>query len=91
MKPVKRRNYVIAVEIDVIKRRGETKPSGHIAIVDTNHVSRGFQADAASAERTFDQCDLELNGCSGLDMAGRQEVNAAGADIFCHQGDRSWF
>jgi hypothetical protein len=91
MKPRKQGQQVIAIEVDVVKRSSEAAPSGHVAIFDANDVSCGPEAHTAAAQRTLDQCDLEFNGRSRRDVAGRQEVNARRADILGDERDGRHF
>ena len=82
---------VVALKIDIVKRRGVGIPPGDFAILRADDVSRCFQLDASATERPLNQRHLELDCSSRIDYARREKINSGGTDIFRHEGDGDGF
>lgn len=87
----RRRNQVVAVEINVIEGSREAQPARYAASFGAYDVSRGFQAHASAAKRPFDQRNLQFNGGSRRNVARSKEIDARGAYILCYERDGSGF
>lgn len=84
----RRRDEIVAIKIDVVKRSGKAAPARDAAVFRAHNVSGGFQAHASAAEGALDQGNLEFNGGPRRDIARSKKIDAAGTDIFCNQRHR---
>ena len=70
-------DFIVAVELEVVKGGGDTEPAGHIGGLDPANFSHGDSDDVAAAERTADEDDFQFNGGIEFDAFGTKEKDAS--------------
>ncbi len=83
------RDHVVALQREIVEACGVAAPAGRLGFVGANDMSCGAHLHAAATERTLDQSYFQLDGGSGLQIAGRQKIDSAGADVAGYQRDRN--
>jgi hypothetical protein len=82
---------IVAVELNVIERGGDSIPTGHGGRLAPLHVSPGGENYTAVAHRLADEDDFDLEGSANGEVPRTQEVDAGGADVASDERDGEFF
>ena len=88
---IAQREDVIAAQREIIESGGVTAPARHIHFLGAHNVRSGAHLDAPLAQRAFDERHFQLDRRARLKITGREEIDAARADIAGDQRDRNGF
>jgi hypothetical protein len=85
---IAQRENVVAAQREVVEGGGVTAPAGHIYILSAHDVGCRAHLHATLSQRPLNERDFEFDGRAGLEIAGSEEIDAAGADVAGYECDR---
>ena len=88
---VARGDAIVAIELNIIKRGGDSVPPRHGGGLVTLHVGSSSENDVPVAHGLADQDNLEFDASTGSQRLGAKKIDTGRADIARDQRNRKFF